>query len=135
MSAGTTVPAHSNADESDVEWLPEHCPKWCDRGHETAVVETGDWIAAQEHVHCGPGGYLPEIRNAIDKRTTRAGGSGWNLDIRQRPIDARGGYLDDDTVNLIAHDADNKLVTLELTSGEARVLARQLEAMADRIDL
>lgn len=122
--------------EAENEWLPDHCPPWCDRTHAQALVEGNSWAESQEHLHGGPGAGLDELRNPIDKRVVRPGGGGWNLEIRQRPMTESGGVLDEATVNL-AVDSPNHTtaITLQLTSGEARTLARQLTDMADRIDL
>lgn len=119
---------------ADNKWLPTYCPDWCDGGHAEALADSGDWSDAQEHVGGGPGGYLELLLNPIDKRVMRPGGAGWDLDIRQRPMKG-SGFLDEATVNLCVSDHGRSRLELHLTSGEARVLARQLAAMADRIDL
>ena len=121
---------------TDNRWLPSHCPSWCDNDHAEVFADSEDWEAAQEHVGGGPGGYLSVMLNPIDKRVIRAGGAGWDLDIRQRAMES-GGFLDEATVNLDIRPAGGPAsrAQLQLTSGEARTLARQLVAMADRIDL
>lgn len=119
---------------ADNKWLPTYCPGWCDGDHAEVLADGADWTDAQEHVGGGPGGYLGLLLNPIDKRVVRPGGAGWDLDIRQRPMKG-SGFLDEATVNLYLRDDDRSRLELHLTSGEARVLARQLATMADRIDL
>ncbi|HWJ12003.1 MAG TPA: hypothetical protein VNS46_21650 [Nocardioides sp.] len=119
---------------ADSRWLPTHCPSWCDGDHAEVYADSEDWEAAQEHVAGGPGGCLDIMLNPIDKRIVREGGAGWELDIRQRAMEG-GGLLDEATINLEIHASDYSRINLHLTTGEARVLARQLVAMADRVDL
>lgn len=121
--------------ELDNKWLPDHCPPWCAQEHAVALAEGCSWESAQKH-HRGAGGdCLDELRNSQDGRVMRPGGGGWNLHAEQTPMYG-GGYLTVATVNLAVDSPDRKgRIELALTSGEARVLARQLVALADRLDL
>ena len=122
---------------ADNEWLPERCPPWCEGGHAEAVTEGNSWEEAQEHRGGGFGDVLQEIRNPIDKRVTRpASGAGWDLGLRQRPGDSSGlAMCDEPRVVLEVSGAVAKRVDLHLTSGEARVMAAQLVALADALDM
>lgn len=95
---------------------------------------------SQEHRGGGFGDVLQELRNPIDKRVTRpASGAGWDLGLRQRPGGPDGlGKCDEPRVVLEASGdlgEDYKRVELHLTSGEARVMAAQLIALADALDM
>lgn len=116
------------------EWLPDHCPSWCADEHAVVLAETGDWPTAQAHHRHAGEGVLSEIRNCHDGRVERPGGGSWNLAAEQTPMRG-GGELTVETIRLEVHSKTHDHVTLPLTSGEARVLARQLEAIADRLDL
>lgn len=121
--------------ELETEWLPTHCPPWCDREHAVALAEGCGWETSQKHRMGAGGDCLDEIRGQGGGRVMRPGGGGWNLHAEQTPMYG-GGYLTAATVNIIVDSPDRKSrIELALTSGEARVLARQLVALADRLDL
>ena len=121
------------AENPDDQWLPDHCPDWCAGAHATALAEIGDWGSAQ-HLRGGGGECLPELNYA--GRPCREFGAGWDLTATQRPLGPNGGLWGPALIEFSAHEADiKKRVNLRLTSGEARVLARQLVAMADLLDL
>jgi hypothetical protein len=123
------------AENPDDEWLPNHCPSWCDGNdaHAVPLSEGCGWEDAQQHSASGPGEVLSEIRHA--GRTCREFGGGWNMHLQQQPL-PMGGYAGPPFVHVaLDGPAAGERLTLQLTSGEARVLARQLVAMADRLDL
>ena len=128
------------APNEDNEWLPDRCPAWCEGGHAEALAEGNSWVESQEHGGGGFGDVVHEIRNPIDKRVTRpAAGAGWQITLRQRPGAPNGlAMCDEPRVVLEAGsdlDEDYKCVELHLTSGEARVMAAQLVALADALDM
>jgi len=116
------------------EWLPEHCPTWCEGQHAESYAECGDWEGAQLHTRGGGGGVLSQITYA--GRHCRDYGAGWDLTATQRPLGPTLGYWGPELIELEVYDEgfQNK-VRLSLTTGEARVIARQLVAMADLLDL
>jgi hypothetical protein len=120
--------------ETDNEWLPTHCPHWCQGGHAVAYAEGCGWEISQRHSRGGGGDFLPELRNPIDHRVMRHGGGGYDLTAEQTPM-RNGGYQTVETINLRANDAEGNMLTLVLTTGEARTLARQLIALTDAVDL
>jgi hypothetical protein len=133
MSADVEVPRRVPEPEGN-EWLPEHCPPWCEGGHAQALVEGNGWESSQQHFASGGGDSFDEIRNQIDHRVIRPGGGGWDLTARCTPFYG-GGSKTATTINLEIHDQQDKRVDAAFTTGEARVLARQLIALADKIDL
>jgi hypothetical protein len=117
------------------EWLPSHCPHWCDGEHATALAEGCSWEDSQEHRGGGGGDLLMDIRNPVSKRLTRGGGASWEMGLRQRPGTPDNAYCDEPRVVLEASAAHHRHTELHLTSGEARSLAAQLIANADILDL
>lgn len=135
MSAEVVAPANV-----DNEWLPDRCPPWCEGGHAEALSEGNSWEDSQEHRGGGFGDVLQELRNPIDKRVTRrAAGAGWDLGLRQRPGGPDGLSKGDEPRVVLEASSDlnddYKRVELHLTSGEARVMAAQLIALADALDM
>lgn len=63
----------------------------------------------------------------------RPGGGGWALHLSQDSL--KHGYKNCPTIGLDVRDADSEAVCISLTTGDARVLARQLIALADDADL
>ena len=118
------IPRLENPDD---EWLPDSCPRWCDGGHHQCLAEGNGWYESQEHHGRSRGHSLPEIRNEIDCRVIRPGGGRWEVHPRMRPYGPRGDCLDQDTIYLEMDDVgEQRGLSLHLTSGDARVLARQL---------
>jgi hypothetical protein len=111
--------------------LPLHCPRWCEGGHKEALAEGNSVEDSAEHLRGAGGGQMLEMRNPVDGRVTRPYIGGWNLSIRQRPFPNGMGLLTEETINV---ELDTPLRTIPLTSGEARILSRQLERLADLID-
>jgi hypothetical protein len=126
----------TRVEETGNEWLPDsrHCPSWCDRTHAEALVEGNGWEDSQVHRTYGGGDCLTGLTHA--ERPVRDWGGSWNLDAQQRPLNEHGGFWGPPLITLGVSSAAADLYTnLELTSGEARVLARQLIALADKLDL
>jgi len=74
------------------------------------------------------------MRNQIEHRVIRPGGGGWDLTARCQPY--RGGGLKTaQAIHLELHDQQDQRCDAAFTTGEARVLARQLIALADKLDL
>lgn len=125
----------STIEKQTGEWLPKDCPSWCDREHAVALAENpNEWAFAQAHFAAGTGECLSEITYA--GRPCRPWGGGWDLYVEQEPLHENGGAWGPALIHLDAREPDfEQRVMLKLTSGEARVLARQLVAYADRVDL
>ena len=126
------------AEDSDNDWLPNPglCPSWCDgdAAHAVPLAEGCGWADSQQHSASGYDVGLPEILYA--GRPCREFGGGWDTHVEQRPLGRDGGYWGPAFIHAVFREPDNrKRATLQLTSGEARVLARQLIALADRLDL
>ena len=86
------------------------------------------------HYRSGGGDSFDKIRNQIDHRVVRPGGGGWDLTARCRPYYG-GGIRTTEAIHLEHHDQQGKQCDAAFTTGEARVLARQLIGLADKIDL
>ena len=113
--------------------LPPLCPSWCTTEHHSYVEDGDDPLE-----HWGPtrGMDLPTIHNQVDGRVERDGGGGCEMYLGQRSIGDGGlGYEGGPTVELQTRDINRNRAIVKLTSGEARTLARQLESLADVIDL
>jgi hypothetical protein len=103
--------------------LPSWCPRWCTTNHQKVLDEGSTIEDAKVHYATAGEGILDEIHNIIDKRVTRKGGGTWDVSAEQ--------YLRDlEVVTLMVsdHAVDRVPVTLRLTSGEARIIARQPRA-------
>jgi hypothetical protein len=125
-------------DTTDREWLPidRSCPSWCNGEHAQSLAEGNGCEDSQEHQGDSHEHMLEEHRNPVDHRVTRTGGAKWSMCPRLRPRTRHGGCLDEATVRLEVEDAVyTKQLTLELTSGEARIMAGQLLNLADALDL
>lgn len=122
--------------ETDNEWLPQHCPKWCDGQHAQAVAEGNSWESSQQHLCSGSGEVLSEINYA--DRPVRPWGGGWGLTATQRPLGEHGGNWGPPLINLDINgpliEGRERGLTLHLTTGEALVLARHLVALVDRVE-
>lgn len=119
------------------ELMPKHCPSWCIGDHERAIEEGCDVKSAAGHLSADVGHYLPDLRNAIANRLDRPGNAGWRLVL----VAGWPGPSDMPLVEVELHewtDIERREVTsrsMFLSSGEARTLAAQLVAMADKLDL
>jgi hypothetical protein len=136
--------------------LPTRHPTWCQvdshqgvlddllDGNDEALDETEvdrvrkHWAAAGEH-------NLLELRAGTDDRTehftrhvVRDAGGSWNLTLEQQPdIDDVDGAVGLPFISFCTMDLSlvGATCVLTMTSGEARTLAAQLVAAADRLDL
>lgn len=117
----------------DNEWLPDprHCPSWCSKTHAEAYAEGNGWESSQVHICSGGGENLSGLTYA--GRHVRDWGGGWDLTVEQRPLSERGGYWGPPLVK-VSVSAGGRGCLLELTAGEALVLARQLTALVDRLE-
>ena len=136
----TNTPA-DHLEDSD-QWLPDprSCPSWCKGEHAQVLAEGNDIEDAQEHEGRSHEYVLPELRNYVDKRVTRLGGASWHMYPRVRPWNHLGGAVDQPTIRLSLEvlgivDQPQAVDPIELTSGEARTLARHLLNLADVLDL
>ena len=129
----------AQATNPDDEWLPHEkdCPEWCSGGHAVALSEGCGWFDSQEHRGHQLEFTLDDIHNSSGGRLERKGAlAGWILSLRQRQLGPNRGWASSPHVLLEARHADLKgYADLALTSGEARVLAAQLLALADVVDL
>ena len=124
--------------EHDNEWLPDarSCPSWCDKAHTDALAEGTGWEDSRQHRTSGGAEVLTELGYA--DRPVRVWGAGWDLTAKQRPSTRGGGSWGPPLIGLDVNESSivpGRRAAIELTSGEARVLAAQLAAMADRLDL
>ena len=102
----------------ELNCLPRHCPDWCDGDELQEHLEMECDGTPHTHFAGGGDGLLHEIRH--EGRTLRPQ-SGWDLTATQ-PL--RLG-----SIPLLRLNVDG-----QLTTAEARVMARHILAMADRID-
>lgn len=108
--------------------LPTWCPSWCVGSHEQALEEGCSLEDASVH-------YGPDLAVVVGDPYTKGGVV--NVQVRA-PQGERwmGRPVVDVEVRLWGeHLGDHKTAGLALTSGDARVLARQLLHLADLIDL
>ncbi|WP_375481262.1 helix-turn-helix transcriptional regulator [uncultured Jatrophihabitans sp.] len=154
MKDRTDVPAGSPAAGAPIEFptsdqgmhpFPEHCPKWCDRDQHLQFAEeseglyTADEISA--HYRHGGNHSLAELRNGVSHEIERDGRGTWTLTTRQHlrePWRGHAGMASPPLVELFVTDpglGSGYRATLNLTTGEARVLAAQIVALCDRVDL
>jgi len=117
---------------STARTLPPLCPSWCTTTHADNVAEGGD-----PGEHWGPSRAvtLQTIHNEIDRRVERDGGGGCEMWLGQRALEDRYGFESAPLVEFQVEDINQGRALVKLTSGEARTLARQLESLADVIDL
>jgi len=109
--------------------LPTTCPEWCDSGpsgHVQALEEIGDPEDARIHI-------APDL---VGRTTVGARDMGWGLTMRADP-GPDAAYFGQPIIELETHDCFNaaSLHRWQLTTGAARVLARQLLHFADQGDL
>jgi hypothetical protein len=111
------------------------CPSWCTRGHLRALNEGNSLEASAEHVGRATGGHLPELRSHGDGHLTRRGGGSWELVTVKEPMPDGLGQRTEPAVEFELRDWRPQDARVQLTSGEARVLAAQLLHAADQLDL
>lgn len=131
----------TTSDMGVIEIDEDMCPPWCDRGHVEYGRENDGLlpaVAVTEHRGGSGEGSLDELRNYVSGSVFRVGGAHWDVSIAQElqpPYDRGSGYATPELVELhiASHEARN--AQMSMTTGEARVLAAQLLALADRVDL
>jgi hypothetical protein len=118
---------------------PTSHPTWCDVQRHQAVrdeYEDLDPVEARKHFNTAGAGLLLELR--WGRHVIRDAGCSWQLSLEQAPRgdDQTGG---DTGLPFIVLQTSDPGVTqgcvLNLTSGEARTLAAQLLAAANKVDL
>jgi hypothetical protein len=122
--------------------FPADCPPWCDRaGHLQFALENDALTAAEVTEHSWHGGdaVLDELRNYVSGEVERPGGGRWTLVARQAlqdPYTSRAGYASPPLVELtVGKPGLEPDARINLTSGEARVLAVHLASLCDHVDL
>lgn len=120
--------------------LPEHCPAWCSRNHAEYFAENVGLLSQTEvstHYAYAGEDHLHQLSNPIDHRIEREGGGDWSLEIHQLPHPTSSGGHNGPPLIELAVRAPSRVRPnqIEMTSGDARVLAATLLAAADRIDL
>lgn len=102
--------------------LPKRCPSWCINTHEQALEEGNDLPDSSRHV---AGDYCTQVpqRGHLELYMTA-------------PHDERTGHWRRAVIEIrVTDDALKQSAALELTTGEARVIVRQLIHLADQADL
>lgn len=123
--------------------FPEHHPAWCDRVTHLEYARENDGLldAREMTAHYANGGdtFLTELRNQHTGDIKRDGGGSWDLTARQylnEPFDDRAGNATPPLVQLMVSDSGvSQHAVIDMTTGEARVLAAHLVALCDRVDL
>ncbi len=113
--------------------LPKHCPLWCisgPDGHLQAFYEIGDpdpaW--ASKHGSGDRGGRLDTLIQPHTNDVLREGGHRWSVELKADGTDHFHGYPFV-VFEVSDKERDNELC-LQLTSGDARILASQLTYLA-----
>ena len=121
--------SHSQPAVPDDPRLPLVVPTLVHHRHRQLIAEgIPDYEVAVHSATAGEG-TLDEIRNSSSGRVSRKGGGGWD-------VSAERDRLNLETVNLkVTDEIHGPSLTLHLTPGEARTIARQLLHMADRMEL
>lgn len=144
MNTHSTAPAPKSAtpgrtnDQREPVAFPGNCPPWCLNQHHQAYDEGCTYEASAEHTGADASYQLDQIRSAYDDRLTRDPHDGsWSLRLAAAPAVVAYGdpHVRLKTYWVEQESGSSARVTLDLTSGEARVLARRLTAYADRVDL
>lgn len=114
-------------DGVDTGWFddPAYCPRWCIGGHRDALEEGIPAEAAATHMSHALGGILYELSGW--GRTMRPNSGSWQIQLTRQPNSDGRGFAGPPIVHLQA-------IELPLTAGEARSLAAQLVALADKAD-
>lgn len=116
--------------------LPKQCPSWCIGQHVDALEEGSELADASRHVSADLGVVARPTYRRGQKVTHNVLGS-----VRTEIFAAQGErHWETPVIELEAslwNDdyTDREHATMPLTSGEARVLARQLIHLADLVDL
>lgn len=113
-----------------------NCPSWCDSGHAQACHEFDDLAAAAVHMSADFSHYLPTMTRAGN--VEREGGGRWDVHLVMTPRDVMTNPLGLSLVRVRLDEdygAGHGHVELDLSTGEARTLAAQLLALADKADL
>jgi hypothetical protein len=129
-----------NIDRHREDAVTDH-PYWCDVDEHLSYVDESvglDGVTAAElsvhrsHLHEH---FMVAIRNEATGLLERRGGARWSAHVQQDPT-IPGGYGGPPTIQFTVSTIRRaEWVKLPLTSGEARILAAQLEHLADLIDL
>lgn len=112
---------------------PSSCPDWCVGQHRQALDEGNTVQYAARHMSVDRMGLLTEIR--WHEQVWRPMAGSWDVWMERMPSDVDRGVGGMDLIQLHARGADDwpsENVTLQLTAGEARQLAAQLVAFADK---
>lgn len=112
---------------SERDRLPKRCPSWCEGLHVEALEEGCDFATASAHT--GPD-YSLAVRPHGGVEVT----GGVHTQVSAQPREG-GDWWDVPLIRLETYDRDRSRCMVPLTSGQARVLARQLLHLADLIDL
>lgn len=117
---------------TEVTELPSTCPTWCLGEHQRAYDEGCDIASAGRHTAPDLGGHLAEIRHVATDTILRCDdNSQWRLELE---AEHRRRFWEHPWIYLEVSREDRR-VTLQLDSGDARKLARQLVHFADLMDL
>lgn len=108
-----------------------HCPPWCTENHYAAAAEGNEEV---RHYSVALDGVAHVLRNHVSGEVVRDTGGSWDMTIFQQVrADGHGSpaWLD---FSLTGHDGRTG-IGLSLSGGEARAMAAQLMALADKMDL
>lgn len=119
----------------------EHCPAWC-KDHLDYVDENQGLLTAADastHRRHGADVVLDEIRKPNGSEVTRDGGPRWEITAVQRMREPFTGYVGYETpplIELLVADSGLGLTPafIEMTTGEARVMAAHLLRLCDTVD-
>jgi hypothetical protein len=112
-------------------------PSWCDRAeHEQFLAENILTPAEQwTHFHAAGGTWLPELRNWASGKVMRPGGATWFAQAIRRDETVGEHFFGAELIEVeVATVHHERRASVELTTGEARVLAATLLAVCDRLD-
>jgi len=114
---------------------PTRCLNWCVGGHQASFDDGNPVEVASRHESEDYGERLYGLANPVNGATVRPGVGGWTARLEQPDVI---GWRRLALVRLDVDDYDYqhkpRRVVLNLTAGEARVLAAQLVALADAED-
>lgn len=115
------------------EKLPKRCPSWCVGQHAEALEEGNDLESSSGHLAGDLAMFARQILTS-DQTQVRPFAGGFNLNLTAAHR-AGAPHWDVPMIDIDVHSADYNRAQIALTSGEARVLARQLIHFADLADL